>query len=69
MHAIHVKICSEERSEINAFIREINEEESIAAYAIDNTKMIVATSNECAMAYIKARLEVSFTVPIIETIK
>ena len=48
---------------------EINIDEEMAAYAIDNRTMVIATVGECSMAYAKAQLKTWFSDPTIETIK
>ena len=50
-------------------IKVINIDEEMAAYAIDNRTMVIATVGECSMAYAKAQLKTWFSDPTIETIK
>lgn len=54
---------------VSDFISEINIDEEMAAYAIDNRTMVIATVGECSMAYAKAQLKTWFSDPTIETIK
>ena len=67
MQAIKVQIYLWEK--VSDFISEINIDEEMAAYAIDNRTMVIATVGECSMAYAKAQLKTWFSDPTIETIK
>lgn len=69
MQAVKVQINFSEWEKVGDFISEMNVDEDMAAYAIDNTTMVIATAGECSMAYVKAQLETWFNDPIIETIK
>ena len=59
MQAIKVQIYFSEWEKVSDFISEINIDEEMAAYAIDNR----------TMAYAKAQLKTWFSDPTIETIK
>ena len=67
MQAIKVQIYFSEWEKVSDFISEINIDEEMAAYAIDNRTMV--TVGECSMAYAKAQLKTWFSDPTIETIK
>ena len=54
---------------VSDFISEINIDEEMAAYAIDNRTMVIATVGECSMAYAKAQLKTWISDTTIETIK
>ena len=69
MQAIMVQIYFSEWEKVSDFISEINIDEEMAAYAIDNRTMVIATVGECSMAYAKAQLKTWFSDPTIETIK
>ena len=69
MRAITVKINREEMNKVHAFIKDINKDESIAAYAIDDTTMLIATTGDLSMTYVEAVLELSFIEPVVEIIK
>lgn len=69
MQAVKVQINFSEWEKVSDFISEINMNEEMAAYAIDNITMVIATVGECSMAYAKAQLETWFDDPTIETIK
>ena len=56
MQAIKVQIYFSEWEKVSDFISEINIDEEMAAYAIDNRTMVIATVGECSMAYAKAPL-------------
>lgn len=56
MQAIKVQIYFSEWEKVSDFISEINIDEEMAAYAIDNRTMVIATVGECSMAYAKAQL-------------
>lgn len=51
MQAIKVQIYFSEWEKVSDFISEINIDEEMAAYAIDNRTMVIATVGECSMAY------------------
>lgn len=57
MQAIKVQIYFSEWEKVSDFISEINIDEEMAAYAIDNRTMVIATVGECSMAYAKAQLK------------
>ena len=69
MQAIKVQIYFSDWDNVCVFIYEINIDEEMAAYAIDNRTMVIATVGECSMAYAKAQLKTWFSDPTIETIK
>lgn len=69
MQAVKVQINFSEWEKVGDFISEMNVDEDMVAYAIDNTTIVIATAGECSMAYVKAQLETWFNDPIIETIK
>lgn len=69
MRAITVKINKEEMSKVPAFIEDINKDKNMAAYAIDDTTMSIATTGDLSMAYVEALLELSFIEPVVRTIK
>ena len=69
MQAVKVQIYFSEWEKVSDFISEMNVDEDMVAYAIDNTTIVIATAGECSMAYAKAQLETWFNDPIIETIK
>lgn len=66
MQAIKVQIYFSEWEKVSDFISEINIDEEMAAYAIDNRTMVIATVGECSMAYAKAQLKTWFSDPTIE---
>ena len=61
MQAIKVQIYFSEWEKVSDFISEINIDEEMAAYAIDNRTMVIATVGECSMAYAKAQLKTWFS--------
>ena len=63
MQAIKVQIYFSEWEKVSDFISEINIDEEMAAYAIDNRTMVIATVGECSMAYAKAQLKTWFSDP------
>ena len=69
MRAITVKINKEEMSKVDAFIKDINQDENMAAYAIDVTTMSIVTTGDLSMAYVEALLELSFIEPVVQIIK
>ncbi len=69
MRAITVKINKEEMSKVDAFIKDINQDENMAAYAIDDTTMSIVTTGDLSMAYVEALLELSFIEPVVQIIK
>ena len=69
MRAITVKINKEEMSKVDAFIKDINQDENIAAYAIDDITMSIVTTGDLSMAYVEALLELSFIEPVVQIIK
>lgn len=69
MRAITVKINKEEMDKVHAFIKDINKDENMTAYAIDDTTMLIATTGDLSMAYVEALLELSFIAPVIAIIK
>ncbi len=69
MQAIKVQIYFSEWEKVSDFISEINIDEEMAAYAIDNRTMVIATVGEGSMAYATAPLQTWFSDPTIETIK
>ena len=64
MQAIKVQIYFSEWEKVSDFISEINIDEEMAAYAIDNRTMVIATVGECSMAYAKAQLKTWFSDPM-----
>ena len=69
MRAITVKINKEEMSKVDAFTKDINQDENMAAYAIDDTTMSIVTTGDLSMAYVEALLELSFIEPVVQIIK
>ena len=69
MRALTVKINKEEMSKVDAFIKDINQDENMAAYAIDDTTMSIVTTGDLSMAYVEALLELSFIEPVVQIIK
>lgn len=69
MRAITVKINKEEMSKVDAFIKNINQDENMAAYAIDDITMSIVTTGDLSMAYVEALLELSFIEPVVQIIK
>ena len=69
MRAITVKINKEEMSKVDAFIKDINQDENMAADAIDDTTMSIVTTGDLSMAYVEALLELSFIEPVVQIIK
>ena len=69
MRAITVKINKEEMSKVDAFIKDINQDENMAAYAIDDITMSIVTTGDLSMAYVEALLELSFIEPVVQIIK
>ena len=69
MRAITVKINKEVMSKLYAFIKDINQDENMAAYAIDDTTMSIVTTGDLSMAYVEALLELSFIEPVVQIIK
>jgi hypothetical protein len=69
MKAIKVQTDFSEWKKVEDFISEMNEDEDMVVYAIDNMSMAIATSGECSMAYVKVLLETWFNEPVIEIVK
>ena len=51
MKAVKVTVGKEESLKISPFIDMVNENEDSAAYQFDKTSFILATVNECGIAY------------------
>lgn len=66
MQAIKVQIYFSEWEKVSDFISEINIDEEMAAYAIDNRTMVIATVGECSMAYAKAQLKTWFSILLLK---
>ena len=52
MQAVKVQINFSEWEKVGDFISEMNVDEDMVAYAIDNTTIVIATAGECSMAYV-----------------
>lgn len=66
MQAIKVQIYFSEWEKVSDFISEINIDEEMAAYAIDNRTMVIATVGECSMAYAKAQLKLGLVILLLK---
>lgn len=69
MKAIKVTVGKDESLKISQFIDTVNKDEDSAAYQFDKTSFILATVNECGIAYNKAVISSTFENYNIETIK
>lgn len=69
MKAIKVTVRKEERLKIGPFINTINQDEDSAAYQIDESSFILATVNECGIAYNTAVISGTFEDYNVKSIK
>lgn len=69
MKAIKVTVGKEESLKISPFIDMVNENEDSAAYQFNKTSFILATVNECGIAYYEAVISGTFEDYNIESIK
>lgn len=69
MKTIKVTVGKEESLKISPFIDTVNKNEDSAAYQFDKTSFILATVNECGIAYYEAVISGTFEDYNIELIK
>lgn len=69
MKAIKVTVGKEESLKISPFIDMVNVNEDSAAYQFDKTLFILATVNECGIAYYEAVIFGTFEDYNIESVK
>lgn len=60
MKAIKVTVGKEESMKINPFIDEINKDEDSASYMLDKSSFILATVDDCGIAYMKSVISSTF---------